>query len=81
MTVTAGAAPAPQRPVTENQEPSGEVTNTIGARQGDGSATFASIFESPLAVAGAGAVETFTIVGTPSVTDWQLTIARNRAPG
>jgi hypothetical protein len=62
--------------VTANQAPPGDVTKTIGAKQGSGRDTVASIFESPLSLAGNVPVETFVVVAAlPSIV-WQLTMAR-----
>jgi len=67
--------------VTANHAPPGEVTNTIGAKQGDGSSTDASIFASPVADAGARSVESFTVAEAPSLELRQLTIALKDAIG
>lgn len=53
----------------------------IGAKQGDGSSTDASIFASPLELAGASAVETFMVAGAPLADVRQLTIALKDAIG
>ena len=62
-------------PVTENHAVEEGPTKMIGARHGRGSVTVALILESPVAVAGKGAVTTFVVVGLPATVVRQLTIA------
>ena len=68
--------------MTANQLPPPDVTKTIGAKHGDGSATFASISAFPVIVAGTGSVETFTVVGAPVASEErQLTTPLNVGEG
>ena len=64
-------------PVTANHVVDDGPTKMIGAKHGLGSATVASILESPVAVAGNGPVATFVVAGLPLTMVRQLTIARN----
>jgi hypothetical protein len=64
-----------QRPVTANHAPVGEVTKTIGAKHGEGSATDVSRCPSPRGVTGKSPVATLSVVAVPFVVVRQLTIA------
>src|SRR5712691_9086262 len=71
-----------QPPVAANQLPPGEVTNTMGAMQGRGRLTVASMLEFPAVLAGNSAVLTFVMVAvSPAPMLWQLTMARKSAIG
>ena len=63
------------RPVAANQVVGDGPTKMIGAMHGAGRLTCASIFESPVVVAGKGAVATLAVAGAPPLIVVQLTIA------
>lgn len=70
--------------MTANQRggsPAPVVTNTAGSKQGLGTLTCASIFESPWGVAGNGPVTSRAVVACPSTIVWQATTARKAACG
>jgi hypothetical protein len=73
--VSSGSVRPHDAPVTENHVVEEGPTKMIGARHGRGSVTVALISESPVAVAGKGAVATFVVVGLPATVVRQLTIA------
>jgi hypothetical protein len=73
--VSSGSVRPHDAPVTENHVVEEGPTKMIGARHGRGSVTVALILESPVAVAGKGAVATFVVVGLPATVVRQLTIA------
>jgi hypothetical protein len=73
--VSSGSVCPHDAPVTENHVVEEGPTKMIGARHGRGNVTVALISESPVAVAGKGAVATFVVVGLPATVVRQLTIA------